>query len=103
MPKLAHEPEGWREDHAAQRDRGIRKRTFRVIGTSKVAGKAQGETVELEFTEAAIDVLIQAGCIQEIAPDALELPYQDQAGPTTAEPIRRAARVRNPKGDNTNG
>jgi hypothetical protein len=61
----AQEPKGWREDHARQRDQGIRKRTFTVVGTTKVAGKSQGETVELEFTEAAIDALIQAGCIQE--------------------------------------
>lgn len=61
----AIEPEGWREDHARERDQGIRKRTFTVVGDTKVKGKSKGETVVLEMPEANIDILINAGCIQE--------------------------------------
>jgi len=76
------------------RELGVRKRTFTVVGPRKIAGKGEGETVELEFSEDVIDVLIKGGFIQEqgaTIPATDEAHSEDVAGPsaeTRATPAR---------------
>lgn len=92
----AHIPEDWREIQAAQQDKGIRKRTFTVAGPQKVAGASTGETVELEFPEDVIDILITAGVIKEQAITFVGVAdgaqTEDVAGPLPVE--TRATRAR---------
>lgn len=89
-------PENWREIQRAQEDKGIRKRTFTVVGPRKVQGKATGETVELEFPEAVIDVLISGGFITETV--AVEAKSQDVADEEPAQPRATRARSSTRKG-----
>lgn len=53
------------ETRAKNRDDGTRKRTLTVTGPHAINGKRKGETVELEFSEALIDMLIEAGHVSE--------------------------------------
>lgn len=58
----------WEEIRRQNRDQGLAKRLFRVVGPRAVAGKCTGETVELETTRAQADALIIAGHVVEIDP-----------------------------------
>lgn len=76
-----------------RRVQGIRKRTFTVVGPRSVEGAAPGETVELEFPEDVIDVLISAGFIQEqgsTIPAGDEAHSEDVAGPSAETRATRA-------------
>ena len=85
--------ETWEDRRRAEQ--GIRKRTFTVVGPRKIAGKGKGETVELEFSEDLIDVLINGGFIQEqgvTIPAGDEAHSEDVAGPSAE--TRDATRAR---------
>lgn len=92
----------WEEIRRQNRDQGLAKRLFRVVGPRAVAGKCTGETVELETTRAQADALIIAGHVVEIDPNEIaetEVVQESEVAPdeAPAEPDPEIEPVATPK------
>lgn len=66
-------PPHWDALRKRNRDGGLAKRVFTVVGNRTVHGKNKGETLEIELTRAQADALIVAGHLKEITPPGIVL------------------------------
>lgn len=89
--------ERWEEIRRQNRDQGLAKRLFRVVGPRAVAGKCTGETVELETTRAQADALIIAGHVIEIDPNEIVQETEVAPDEAPAEPDPEIEPVATPK------